>query len=66
MMRTERSLTSDFVTFCPGSCEVEWEGEESGAATPASAGDSRRNWNWDTAENARTQQRLKQMKESLS
>jgi len=62
MMRTERSLTFRQ----KGSCEVEWEGEESGAATPASAGDSRRNWNWDTAENARTQQRLKQMKESLS
>lgn len=54
MMRTERSLTFRQ----KGSCEVEWEGEESGAATPASAGDSRRNWNWDTAENARTQQSI--------
>merc|ERR1719422_342263 len=42
MMRTERSLTFRQ----KGSCGVEWEGEESGAATPASAGDSRRNWNW--------------------
>ena len=58
--------------YVSGSNDVEWETEgEDGrgdgvnsCSTPG--GENKKHWNWDTSENARTAQRMKNMKGSFS
>ena len=55
-----------------GANDVEWEADledlrrDSTASCSTPGGENRKHWNWDTSENARTQQRLKNMKGSFS
>ena len=65
-------IFSSYLLIVVGSNDVEWEtdledgrrGSAASCSTPGSG--DRKHWDWDTSENARTQQRMKNMKGSFS